>query len=326
MTRTTRRLPANSSRPTTTARSAAASRAPRDRLTGRMSLQVQDGPSGSTSFNVEEYKRPKFQVELTTPKEAATLNAEVRVLRQGHRLHRRGHRRRQGEVSRGARSPVSSVVLVGFGIRPPGRGTKPGHRPRHGGHGNRRLLHGGIHRQTRSVRAEKDEPTFEFTVYADVTDTTGETRSAQRSVRVGYTALQATLSANEWQTPDKPVAITVDTKTLDGEGQAAAGTVKVYALKQPTKVERPELDSRHQHSRCGVGHGQRRRTAASKPICPTRTHGNSPKSSASRRSRPTTAAAPQVSLALKARHLPRDARHPGPLRQGGDGAIANPGR
>ncbi|NDG39803.1 MAG: hypothetical protein EBY28_10565, partial [Betaproteobacteria bacterium] len=56
----------------------------------------------------------------------------------------------------------------------------------------------------RSV-TEKDEPTFSFTVHADVTDTTGETRTAQRGVNIGYTALKASLSADEWQTATKPV-------------------------------------------------------------------------------------------------------------------------
>jgi len=41
--------------------------APRDRLMGRMSLIVRDGPYGYALFNVEEYKRPKFKVQLELP-------------------------------------------------------------------------------------------------------------------------------------------------------------------------------------------------------------------------------------------------------------------
>ena len=47
---------------------------------------------------------------------------------------------------------------------------------------------------------EKDEPTFQYAVYADVTDTAGETRSAHREVHVGYTALAASMTADEWLT------------------------------------------------------------------------------------------------------------------------------
>ena len=39
--------------------------------------------------------------------------------------------------------------------------------------------------------SEKDEPSFRYVVNADVTDTTGETRSASKSVNVGYVALRA---------------------------------------------------------------------------------------------------------------------------------------
>jgi len=46
---------------------------------------------------------------------------------------------------------------------------------------------------------QEDEPTFRYTVYADVTDTTGETRSDQKVINVGYTALKAGLSAADWQ-------------------------------------------------------------------------------------------------------------------------------
>src|SRR5207247_8539378 len=61
--------------------------------------------------------------------------------------------------------------------------------------------------------SEKDEPTFQYSIYADVTDTTGETRSAQRAVNVGYTALRASLTANEWLTDDKPAEIRIVTES-----------------------------------------------------------------------------------------------------------------
>ena len=52
---------------------------------------------------------------------------------------------------------------------------------------------------------------FHYEISADVTDTTGETRSASHGVVVGYTALQASLTADDWQTDDKPVEITITT-------------------------------------------------------------------------------------------------------------------
>ncbi len=216
--------------------------APRDRLTGEMSIEVESGPAGSTSFNIEEYKRPKFQVELMAPKEAARLGAEVSMPGKASAF--------TGAAIGGARVKYRVVREVRF----PSwcwwasRTFLPRREQSQDiAHGATVTRNDGsftvefIAKPDLSAR-EKDEPIFDFTVYADVTDTTGETRAVQRMVRAGYTALQATLSATEWQTSDKPVEITLDSKTLDGEGQAAAGTLKVYALKQPASVQRPDLD------------------------------------------------------------------------------------
>ena len=74
-----------------------------------------------------------------------------------------------------------------------------------------------------------------------MTDTTGETRTGTKSVYVGYTALQANVDRRRWQTAGKDVKVDVTTTTLDGEGQAAKGTLKVYRLKQPEKVQRPDM-------------------------------------------------------------------------------------
>src|SRR5207247_3471699 len=51
--------------------------APRDRLMGSLRIYVAQGPNGQAGFQVEEYKRPKFQVALEAPKTAAKLNEKV---------------------------------------------------------------------------------------------------------------------------------------------------------------------------------------------------------------------------------------------------------
>ena len=83
--------------------------------------------------------------------------------------------------------------------------------------------------------------TFVYTVHADVTDTTGETRSADRGVHVGYTALAAQVTAPEWLTDDKAVPLSISTESLDGEGQKADVVVKIHRLQQPERVARASL-------------------------------------------------------------------------------------
>ena len=91
---------------------------------------------------------------------------------------------------------------------------------------------------------EKDEPTFRYDVYADVVDATGETRTGEASVNVGFVDLQASLSAVDWQIADKPVKVTLKAASLDGEGRIAKGSLKIYWLKEPKKVERVRLGER----------------------------------------------------------------------------------
>lgn len=213
--------------------------APRDRLTGRMSIGVQGGPWGSAYFNIEEYKRPKFKVQLEPPTEAPRLSTEVVVPGKATAY--------TGAAIGGAQVTWRVVRQVRYPIwcwwarwsYPPAEAQA--------------IAHGTAITETDGSFSilftakpdlsilEEDEPIFEYSVHADVTDTTGETRSDERIVRAGYTALQATVSANAWQTPDEPVELTVTTQSIDGQAEPAEGLIQVYTLKQPDKVIRAKL-------------------------------------------------------------------------------------
>lgn len=213
--------------------------APRDRLLGKMSLTVSDGPSGYVSFNVEEYKRPKFKVELEPPTEAPRLDSEVII--PGKATSYTGAAIGGAQVTwrvlRQARFPIrcwwarwiypiadAQIIAYGSSITETNGSFS-------------------IHFTAKPDMSipEEDEPTFEYSVHADVTDTTGETRSDERVVRAGYTALQASIYADTWQTQDKAVELIIKTQSIDGQAEPAEGLVKIYTLKQPGKVIRPDL-------------------------------------------------------------------------------------
>ncbi len=216
--------------------------APRDRLMGTMSIRVSNGPGGAANINVEEYKRPKFQVAVAAPVVAPKLGGEVVV--KGTATAYTGAAingaQVQYRVVREVRYPIWWRTCFWWRPFP----QTPSQEIDHGS-----LLTEADGTFTIKFTAkpdlsvpEEDEPTFQFTVHADVTDTTGETRSAERRVNVGYTALKASLAAGNWLTTKEPVTITVSTQTLDGEGQAAKGTLKIHRLKAPAAVQRGPLD------------------------------------------------------------------------------------
>lgn len=213
--------------------------APRDRLMGRMSLSVEGRARGAAGLSVEEYKRPKFQVTLDAPKAAPRLNGTVSLA--GHALGYTGAAIDDAQV----RFRVVREVRMPWWWGWWGAAWR--------GSENQEIAHGTVRTATDGSFTleftakpdpkvlEKDEPTFVFSVSADVTDNAGETRSAVRGVNVGYTALTAQLSADPWQTEDRAVEIKLETKTLDGEPQLAEGKVVLYELQAPATVQRPPL-------------------------------------------------------------------------------------
>jgi uncharacterized protein YfaS (alpha-2-macroglobulin family) len=217
--------------------------APRDRLMGRMSLRVDGNPQGYSQVTVEEYKRPKFQVELAAPKEGGRLNGDVSLTGKAKAYTGAAidAAKVKWRVVREVRYPYWYSYRYWWYPRP--------NTSQEIAHGTSETSVDGTFNISFNAKPdvtvpEKHEPTFHFSVYADVTDTNGETRSDSQIVRLGYTALQASVTAENWQTTDKPVDITIRTTTLDGEPQAAKGTVKVYSLKQPEKVARAPLRGR----------------------------------------------------------------------------------
>ncbi|MEI7731372.1 MAG: alpha-2-macroglobulin family protein [Verrucomicrobiota bacterium] len=215
--------------------------APRDRLMGQMRIYARNGPNGAAQFSVEEYKRPKFQVSLDVPKTAAKLNDRVSLTGKAESY--------TGAAVDGAMVKYRIVREVRF---PDWWGWCYWWRPVPNT-GSQEISHGTLRTKTDGTFtveflakpdlsiAATNEPVFTYTIHADVTDTTGETRSASRGVRVAYTALQAGLSANDWQVEDKPVEVTLRTLTHDGEPQTAEGALKIYALQAPARIIRPEL-------------------------------------------------------------------------------------
>jgi len=234
------------------------------------------GFSGGVGVRVEEYKRPKYRVELEAPPQAVTLDAEV--VMPGRATTYTGlavaGAKVTWRVERQVRFPVWCRWLFPWlpfddRARKIARGTAV--TDAEGGFAIRfpALPDRGLPKESL--------PVFSYRVVADVTDAGGETRSADRTVAVGYAEVEAKLTSGDWQAvaadvrdaegrPAAAVSLALETASLDGDPRAASGRLTIHPLVQPVEVERgsvlddaprPRPFGRSRRLRAGVNEGGR---------------------------------------------------------------------
>ncbi len=206
--------------------------APADRLTGAYSIYSQTY-GGAAQIRVEEYKRPKFKVEIDTPVQSFQLDQLVQLT--GKALAYTGAKIDNAQVKyrvvREVRYPPWCWWYFDVGS-------------------SQEIAHGTTTTDTNGEFSIKftakpdrtvprdSEPVFQYTVSADVVDGTGETRSGNQTVQVGYTAMALGLNTPDVIEANKSFNVGLRTTTLDGKGIAGAGSFLVYALKQPDRAHR----------------------------------------------------------------------------------------
>ncbi len=217
--------------------------APAGRATGAMSIEAA-GFNGSCPVRVEEYKRPKFMVEIKSPEDGYKLDDEVVIT--GEAMAYTGAPIDSAAVSyrvvRTVRMPYWWYYWWGcsrYNISTAAQEITSG-----------KTTTGIDGKFSVKFKAKPDlsvpksgAPSFDFKVYADVTDCAGETRSGTGSLRLGYTALEAEIKADTWLTSDKAFDLSIETSTLDGKPAAAEGVIEIFELSQPAQPVRKELSS-----------------------------------------------------------------------------------
>ena len=216
-----------------------------------MLLAETEGFNGGVAVRVEEYKRPKFQVNLAPPTETVRLGEAVAL--SGTATTYTGLPVAGAKVSwrveRRMRLPMWCrwcFPWLPFGNegRKIARGTEVT-----GADGTFTIRFPAV--PDRSV-PKAALPVFTYEVVADVTDPSGETRSDSRNVAAGYTDVEAAIERSDWQAvaagvkddqgqPAAPVTLTLVTRSLDGSPRAAAGRLVIHALVQPAAVDRGDL-------------------------------------------------------------------------------------
>ena len=224
--------------------------APATGLTGQMSIQAREGAFGQTYFNVEEYKRPRFEVTMKPVEGAFRVNDKITV---------RGEAKNYaGNVVDGAAVRYRVVRISRFPFWDFYRSWK---RPSYFSDNQMEITSGNTTTGADGVFSieftaipdanipKKDQPIFDYQVEVDVTDITGETRSNTSSVSAGYVALQV-----DWDFPseiniDSLKNIGLHTTNMAGQKQGAEGQITLQRLVQPKVLykerfwERPDISS-----------------------------------------------------------------------------------
>ncbi len=204
--------------------------APEFGLRGRMSLKSSVGENRHT-FRVEEYKRPKFEVEMNASEESVNLGDEVIA---------------KGKATGYAGNAIDGATVKYRVVRQVRYPWWPWwiRRPMPSG-GEMEIAYGTTQTAVDGsfeipfealpdLSVDKDKkPSFRFTVYADVVDITGETHSTQRTYNLAYLSLQAKLDVPKTIQKSEEVSIGISTTNLDGDFIPARGKVEIYKLEEP---------------------------------------------------------------------------------------------
>ena len=208
--------------------------APTGGLLGSMHLGTENG---EIYFRVEEYKRPKFEVTFEPLKGSFALGDEVKA--------------------QGLAKAYAGSVIDGAGVRY--RVVREARFPYWGyfrwwqpapTSAQREVVNGTTTTDKEgkfevpftlipdNSLAKDDNPLFTYTVYADVIDISGETRSSETKIRAGYISLDADMQVPESITQGALPKLSLSTKNLAGEFEAAEGDVCIYPLTPPKNVLR----------------------------------------------------------------------------------------
>ncbi|MCC6289309.1 MAG: alpha-2-macroglobulin [Chitinophagaceae bacterium] len=212
-------------------------RLPQNTLNGNFTLAVKEYTNGYANISVEEYKRPKFFVDINKPKGSFRVNDTVTIA--GVAKAYAGNNIDGATVSYRVSRQARFIYPWLFYRRPmpnvPNMEITSGTTTTDA-NGNFNLAFNAI--PDLSIDKKLD-PVFDYSVQVDITDINGETRSATSVIPVGYKAV--VLDINVPATPlqaDSLKSIFIGSNNLSGEPEPVKATVNIYPLKAPQRLIR----------------------------------------------------------------------------------------
>ena len=203
-----------------------------------------DSATNSTQyFNVEEYKRPKFSVDVKKPSGTYRLNDSITV--KGNAKAYAGNNIDGAKVIyrvvRKVRYPIwwerSNFYYRGKISYPTSNEAMEitNGETTTDASGEFSITFKAIPDETVD---KKSQPVFYYEVSADITDINGETRSGNTNVAVGYQALQLEINTAEKIEADSIKNVKISSKNLNGIFEKANVHVALYKLKSPDRIFR----------------------------------------------------------------------------------------
>ena len=204
--------------------------APQGTLTGQMTIECRDG---SVSVRVEEYKRPKFEVNFEPVKGSYKLGETITA---------------KGKATAYAGSTVSDAKVSYRVVRQASfpywwwgwRGMPASDEMEIT---NGETITGSDGTFTINFKAipdlsvdRKTNPVFTYTVYADVADINGETHSSETGISAGYKALLVNTDLTGDVNLEKGFKFSLSATNLNGEKQQATGSISISKLRVPGQV------------------------------------------------------------------------------------------
>ncbi|MCB0635219.1 MAG: hypothetical protein KDC54_01300, partial [Lewinella sp.] len=208
--------------------------APQSRLLGMMSLR--SSQSGGTSFRVEEYKRPRFRVEMEPLAGNPRLGDSVTL--SGQALAFAGPALQDAQVNYVVERRVRFPWLPYWRrarIYPRNEAPYTLATGQTTTDAEGRFEVTFLAEPDGNVN-ESDFPIFVYELSVDVVDITGETHHGSKDIRLAKYPLQLSLQAPERHDRQAPLRIDIEANNLDGQAQEVSGQLTIERLAAPEQV------------------------------------------------------------------------------------------
>lgn len=206
--------------------------APKSGLLGSMYLSADIG--GETYIQVEEYKRPKFETTLNPLNKSYKLGDKITITGVAKAY--------AGDPIAGAGVHYTVTQVADFPWMPYWK-PMPITAPKQLASGQSSTDKNGaftfdFEALPDNTLSPIDKPNYRYQILVDVTDSTGESHTQEKTIQLGYVSIKAEMLIDEELQSDNNNTLMLQTTNLDDEFQPLKGNVIIEKIKKEEQVYR----------------------------------------------------------------------------------------